>query len=532
MALKSDWKEIDQFLTSEGFNLRTVFRINSTDSSYKTWRSQRSAIVYEAFKALILGPWMPHGERKTRLELILQHLDTDMMGLLQAREDLVAQMEAIVQDNLKAPKGPLIEDAHTKAKILWGTQVCYRGCGKYYHFSVKCCPDIHTMKFGEFETNYVVVQDQIFLDKCAVFGLMKKINVVKSGDYRSVDKFLQSKNMSPTEHFLTESNGNQRRTHLSFNLTKMLADSDFIEVKEAEKEVKNFIDYVESNYAMLKSKCEKFDCKNEIPKFEMPQDEESSSSGIESGDSGSSGKCSPVQLDHGELPSDSQFHEKMLDFDLRLSLDNDHLYVDLRDLQPLVGLDYSEMLKILKRRYRSVDVDNSFPCKKFKPELKYGFSLKCFNLMLAKNYVKICQNLDKNVILAELDHILAKYSKEAFDDEEDFEIIDDNEIIVEETKNQNFVTIGDFSVLFLATGRDLFLERKPLMRKYFSLSQCCNYAKMDAILQESGLNPKTAFLFRGRSRSFISVAAFKALIQNEYYDLKSKSNHFMNFTEI
>lgn len=70
VALKSDWKEIDTFLLSKNFNLRTVFRINSTDNSYKTWRSQRSAIEYEAWKALILSPLMPRSlqaERKTRL---------------------------------------------------------------------------------------------------------------------------------------------------------------------------------------------------------------------------------------------------------------------------------------------------------------------------------------------------------------------------------------------------------------------------------------------------------------------------------
>ena len=116
------------------------------------------------------------GERKTRLAMILEHLDTDMMGLTRAREDMVEQIEAVVQEHLKESV-PIMQDVFTKEKILWGTQVCYRGCGKYYHYSVKCCDQIHTMKYGDFEANYVVVQDQIFLDKCATFALMKKINI-------------------------------------------------------------------------------------------------------------------------------------------------------------------------------------------------------------------------------------------------------------------------------------------------------------------------------------------------------------------
>ena len=558
VALKSDWKEIDGFLLSKNFNLRTVFRINSSDNSYKTWRSQRSAIEYEAWKALILSPLMPQGERKTRLALILDHLDTDMMGLIRAREDLIEQIEAIVQEQLNEEKVPIMEDVFTKEKILWGTQVCYRGCGKYYHYSVKCCQEIHTMKYGNFEANFVVVQDQIFLDKCATFALMKKIHVVKSGDYRSIDKFLRDRNLESTEHFLTESYGNQRRTHLSFRLFQMLAESDFIEDKEAEKEVRAFLTYALSKLEILKAKCPKYDSKMfkdfvAVEEWSQELEQESSSSGIESGGDSSSGKCSPVAavLDNNqegqqaeevvqgpiaeeEEPS-SKYTEKVLDFEIRLVNDNAHLYADLRDLQPLIGLDYSEMMKILKRRYRCVDVDDSFPCKKFNRDLKFCFSLKCFKLLLAKNYIKVKKGLDKNVIVAEFDAWLARVNTE--DDfnfnEDEVEAFEDMEHVhVEECKSQNFVQIGDSNVLFLATGRDLFLERKPLMRRYFSLSQCSNFTKMDEILQEANVNPKTAFLFRGRSRSFISVTAFKILTTNsEYYSLKEKKDEVASSLE-
>ena len=144
--------------------------------------------------------------------------------------------------------------------------------------------------------------------------------------------------------------------------------------------------------------------------------------------------------------------------------------------------------------------------------------------MLAKNYIKVKKGLDKNAIVKEFDGLLAKVVIKVDDDfnDDDIEVLNDEHVHIEESKSQNFVQIGDSNILFLATGRDLFLERKPLMRRYFSLAQCANFVKMDEILQEANLSPKTAFLYRGRARSFISVQAFKILTSSDYYDLKEK----------
>ena len=65
-----------------------------------TWKSQRSAIAYEALKALVHSHIVPEGQRKDRLIAILEHLDTDMMGITRAREDLVAKIQAKVDENI------------------------------------------------------------------------------------------------------------------------------------------------------------------------------------------------------------------------------------------------------------------------------------------------------------------------------------------------------------------------------------------------------------------------------------------------
>ena len=140
-----------------------------------------------------------------------------------------------------------------------------------------------------------------------------------------MDKFLRERHLESTEHFLTESHGNQRRTHLSFRLFQMLAESsDFVEDKETEKEVNSFLEYIISKMEVLKSKCLKYDSKvfkNFVAVEEWNQEQESSSSGIESGGDSSSGKCSPVAVldqgpdtvqDQDEEPS-AKFTEKVFE---------------------------------------------------------------------------------------------------------------------------------------------------------------------------------------------------------------------------
>ena len=100
LAMKNDWKEIDTLLQEQGFDLRVAFRINISERSYMTWKSQRSAITYDALKALVHSEIVPEGQRKDRLIAILEHLDTDMMGITRAREDLVNKIQAKVDENV------------------------------------------------------------------------------------------------------------------------------------------------------------------------------------------------------------------------------------------------------------------------------------------------------------------------------------------------------------------------------------------------------------------------------------------------
>ena len=110
---------------------------------------------------------------------------------------MVNQLQVIVEENIHLKKDPMNDDKVDQsgldltANVLTGTEVCYRGCGRYYHYTIKCCPDVHKVKFSQGNwVKYIVQRGQIFFDKCTAFSLMNKIAIVKHCDFRTVDRFV------------------------------------------------------------------------------------------------------------------------------------------------------------------------------------------------------------------------------------------------------------------------------------------------------------------------------------------------------
>ena len=89
-------------------------------------------------------------------------------------------------------------------EVLTGTEICYRGCGRYYHFSQKCCSQVHHLKWAGTEVSYIVMRQQIFLEKCAVFYILGRMCVVRFGDYRTVDRHLTSAGLEIHKNFMYE----------------------------------------------------------------------------------------------------------------------------------------------------------------------------------------------------------------------------------------------------------------------------------------------------------------------------------------
>ena len=110
---------------------------------------------------------------------------------------MVNQLQVIVEENIHLKKDPMNDDKVDQsgldltANVLTGTEVCYRGCGRYYHYTIKCCPDVHKVKFSQGNwVKYIVQRGQIFFDKCTAFSLMNKIAIVKHCDFRTVDRYV------------------------------------------------------------------------------------------------------------------------------------------------------------------------------------------------------------------------------------------------------------------------------------------------------------------------------------------------------
>ena len=97
------------------------------------------------------------------------------------------------------------------------------------------------------------------------------------------------------------------------------------------------------------------------------------------------------------------------------------MYCDVRDFTQFVGVDYETLVKILKRKYRSVDVPSSFRSRMFHAPVKgCFFSVKCFKLLYGKNYIKkVGPGINKTTVVKELDGLLEKYTKEDDEMEED-----------------------------------------------------------------------------------------------------------------
>ena len=112
------------------------------------------------------------------------------------------------------------------------------------------------------------------------------------------------------------------------------------------------------------------------------------------------------------------------------SIDNNHLYCDVKDLTPFVGVDYDQLVKILKRKYRSVDVPSSFRSRMFHAPVKgCFFSVKCFKLLFGKNYIKkVGPGIRKDIVVKQLNDLVEKYTKdeEELEDEED----DDDDVLM------------------------------------------------------------------------------------------------------
>ena len=188
-------------------------------------------------------------------------------------------------------------------EVLTGTEICYRGCGRYYHFSQKCCSQIHRLKWAGSEVSYIVMHQQIFLEKCAVFYVLGRMCVVRFGDYRTVDRHLTAAGIEIHKNFMYENsiekpyevNPGGRRTHISLEACGALIKSGFVSNKPlsgfsgscsgVEKITEGYQKIVDKQ-VYYKSKCLKYEGKDRID-VDMVQndhdDEMDTSSGIESG---------------------------------------------------------------------------------------------------------------------------------------------------------------------------------------------------------------------------------------------------------
>ena len=141
------------------------------------------------------------------------------------------------------------------------------------------------------------------------------------------------------------------------------------------------------------------------------------------------------------------------------------MYCDVRDFTQFVGVDYETLVKILKRKYRSVDVPSSFRSRMFHAPVKgCFFSVKCFKLLYGKNYIKkVGPGINKATVVKELDDLLEKYTKESDEMEED----DIVQMITSDNEEDSNPQVIDFSQIYPFSQNLRFLVPKLVILAHF-----------------------------------------------------------------
>ncbi len=413
-------------------------------------------------------------KRRQRLKDIFDCLDADISGITKAKEDILTALQAFIDDLLKpgvafADVNQIDQDEKPdidpdSKEGLMGTDICYRGCGRYYHFTMKCCADSHRVKIADTNVAYIVHNDRIYLEKCAAFSVMGRMCVVRFSDYRTIDRVIGKLGMEISTHFLYEHSLEDkitkpqfersrqktfRRTHISLEAFKTLVDKGYA-TNVTSDAIKASIDKLDGKTPILKSKCsmyvghDKIDLQhqdaladglddNEAEDHNVDQGNESSS-GIESGGESSSGKSSPTSMiqnkvakreEDEDIPDNNKvFTEPVADGEIKCFLDaNGKVYAKTSTLAFIVNEDPELFFVHLKRKFRSIDLDHAaFLRRQFDERQAFqDFSLECFTQMIERGYLKkLKRDYKKEAVVADLRVILAKHQPDDgdFDDEE------------------------------------------------------------------------------------------------------------------
>jgi len=180
-ALHGNWISVDNKLAAKGISQKTAFKKRGSVSG-------RSYMTLQAFKVIADGNDMLTVEAEAVIKEVEQVLEKKN-ALCRELEQTV---EMIIRTSCITPRESRKSRKEGNPR---GAKLCHKycantACGQGYHIVRQCCNKNHTLQLGDVEVGYVKRNGQVFLEKCAAFGALGRMFVIRCSDFRKVDKII------------------------------------------------------------------------------------------------------------------------------------------------------------------------------------------------------------------------------------------------------------------------------------------------------------------------------------------------------
>ena len=229
-AMEGCWSKVDQLLASHGVSQKAAFKKRGAGRAGAGGRLSRNYMTLHAF--CIISQGHKARERVESLAMMVEQIKDKEQSIckeIQQTVDMILRTSCIAPGEKGASLSPVQE-----GESQLGHKYCANSlCGRGYHFVVRCCGKSHVLRLGGQEVGYVRKQGRIFLEKCAAFGALGKMYVIRCSDYRKTDKILleMGEGEAVETNFLFEHDdvnlGRNRRTHVSLDAFITLVQNGF-----------------------------------------------------------------------------------------------------------------------------------------------------------------------------------------------------------------------------------------------------------------------------------------------------------------
>lgn len=229
-ALNGTWATVDSLLAARGLSQKEAFKKRGSASG-------RSYMTLEAFKIVA-------EEGGALVQKEAQIMKEQVEQLIKKKDALCRELEQTVEMIIRTSCITPREGRERKEGTpRLGHRSCSnQGCGRGYHFVLQCCSTAHTLRLGGVDVGCIRKDGKLYLEKCAAFGALGRMFVIRCSDYRRVDRILDAATEdgkeSVEQSFLFEQDetcrGRNRRTHISLDAFTILVNGGFADPTKME----------------------------------------------------------------------------------------------------------------------------------------------------------------------------------------------------------------------------------------------------------------------------------------------------------